>query len=541
MQDAILEAMAAFLERDDLREVGEILLQGMLRWTSSRAGFLGLVEDRQSVRILSGGLAGAPSALRVSASPLLGRAFQQKDVVSSERPRREFPGDILLGAQPVRNFLLVPVHSVAEPIAVACVANRKGRYSPDDCARMALPARVFGIVLKSCRERGRRNAVEGRLRLAEKMEAVGRLAGGVAHDFNNLLTTILGQCDALRDKLGGRDALLGDLGEIRGAGERAASITRQLLAFGRKQPVQPSPLLLSDVVREMAKDLKALVGSGIEVRTVLAPGLWTVLADRAQMSQVFMDLALNARDAMPEGGSLSIETANVDLDSSYVEEHPSAVAGPHVLVRVADTGAGMAPEVLAHVFEPFFTTKGRRETRGLGLATVYGVVKQNGGSIAIESRPGQGTAIQIYLPRQDGAPIESLRVEVVEEARGSERILLVEDDAMVRRLVRETLRSRGYEVVDAESAEAALRIVENEPRSVDLLLTDLVMPGLGGRELAQLILARWPGLPVLYMSGYSEDMAFRQGKLHPEAAFLPKPFSIDELLSKVRVVLRSRV
>jgi two-component system, cell cycle sensor histidine kinase and response regulator CckA len=537
----VLEAMAAFLDEAGVRAVGDILLRAMLRWTSSQAGFLGLVDDLHCVRILSGGLPGVPSALTIPASPILGRAFQRREVVCSARPDLDFPGDILLGsAPPVRNFLLVPVHSGEEPLAVAFVANRIGRFSRDDHARMLLPARVFGAVLKSGRERDRRNVVESRLRLAEKMEAVGRLAGGVAHDFNNLLTTVLGQCEMLRCKLGGQDTLFSELGEIRGAGERAASITRQLLAFGRKQPVQPKILVLNDIVRGMTKELQAMVGKGIEVRAILAPSLWTVLADRAQMGQVLVDLALNARDAMPGGGKLTLETSNVELDSSYVQEHPSAVAGPHVAMRIADTGAGMAPEILGHVFEPYFTTKGRGNARGLGLATVYGVVKQSGGSIAVDSRPGEGTTIRIFLPRQEGEVKESLEGEIGGDVRGEERVLLVEDDVMVRRLVRETLRSRGYQVVDAGSAEDALQFLENEIRPVDLLLTDLVMPGMGGRRLAELLKARWPGLPVLYMSGYSEDMAFRHGRLEPDAAFLPKPFSVEELLAKVRRVIRTR-
>jgi signal transduction histidine kinase len=542
--ETVLDAMTAFLERDNAREAADILLSGMLRWTFSKAGFLGVVENQRTLRIISGGLARGntpPTTLRISASAVLRRALQAPDVVCSEHPGRDFPGDVLLGdGPPLRNFILVPMHGGTESIAVAFAADRKGEYSPGDAENVRLSARAFGMVMKSDRGRDLRRIVEGRIRLAQKMEGVGRLAGGVAHDFNNLLTTILGQCDVLRDRLGGQAALFGELGEIRRAGERAASLTRQLLAFGRKQAIQPRILDLNEVVQGMMRDLQTMVGEAIEARTILSPGLGTILADRSQMRQVLLDLALNGRDAMVNGGKLTIETSNVDLDSSYVQEHPSAVAGPHVLMRVADTGVGMTPKVLEHVFEPFYTTKERGKANGLGLATVYGAIKQNGGSITVDSQPGKGTTIQIYLPRQEGPAKDFREYEVVGRPRGEEKILLVEDDAMVRRLVRETLRSRGYEVLEAGSAEDALRLVQSENPEVDLLLTDLVMPGLGGRELAELLLARRPGLPVLYMSGYSEEMTSRQGRLESDAAFLPKPFSVEELLLKVRMVIRSR-
>jgi len=338
--ETLLEAMTASLEKDNLREAADILLRGMLRWTSSKAGFLGLFENRAVVRILSGAPSGAPATLRIPASAILGRAVGQREVLVSENPRREFPGDPLFGiAPPLRNFMMVPVHSGAEPLAMAFLANRRGRYSRDDRDRALLSARAFGVILRSGRERDRQDAVEARLRLAQKMEAVGRLAGGVAHDFNNLLTTILGQCEVLRTRLGDEASRFGELAEIRGAGDRAASLTRQLLAFGRKQPIQPRVIDLNEVVRGIASELQVLVGKEIGVRTFLAPSPWTVLADRGQLRQVLVDLALNARDAMAQGGSLTIETSNVDLDASYVEEHPSAVAGPHVMMQVADTGS----------------------------------------------------------------------------------------------------------------------------------------------------------------------------------------------------------
>jgi two-component system, cell cycle sensor histidine kinase and response regulator CckA len=385
-----------------------------------------------------------------------------------------------------------------------------------------------------------RRRLEAQLRQAQKMELVGRLAGGVAHDFNNLLTAILGYSDTLLGKLSGQDFLLRDVEEIKAAGERAASLTSQLLAFSRKQPVQPVVLDLNTVVQSIKKMLRRLIGEDVGFQTVLASPLGSVLADKGQIDQILMNLAVNARDAMPCGGRLIIETGNVDLGPEFVRDHPGSSAGAHVMLRFSDSGTGMSKEVLSHLFEPYFTTKERGKGTGLGLATVYGIVKQSGGYVGVESEVGRGSTFRIYLPRveeSNGSTEDSSSTDIV---WGTGHVLLVEDEPMVRRLLKETLRIHGFTVIDAASAEEAIRIVQNEDPPLDLLITDLVMPGMGGRELAKHVSSRWPGLPTVFMSGYTEDMAFREGKPNPEAAFLPKPFSPSELLMIVRKTLCKR-
>jgi two-component system, cell cycle sensor histidine kinase and response regulator CckA len=383
-----------------------------------------------------------------------------------------------------------------------------------------------------------RKRLESQLRQGQKMEAIGRLAGGVAHDFNNLLTAILGYSDVLAVKLAGNEGLLADLAEIKQSGERAASLTSQLLAFSRQQTVQPKVLDLNRVVGKIEKMLRRMIGEDVDLRTNLAPSLGSVRADAVQLDQVLMNLAVNARDAMPRGGRLTIETGDVVLDDAFVREHPGSAKGPHAHLRVTDTGAGMPKEVLAHCFEPFFTTKELGKGTGLGLATVYGIVKQNGGYVGVRSEPGQGTSFDIYLPRVDEAPVRSGETVMLPCILGTERILLVEDEAVVRKLVRTTLKASGYAVSEAASGEEALRIVKDQSAPFDLLITDMVMPGMGGRDLARKIREQWPDVPVLYMSGYTEDAAFRQGGLESGAVLLRKPFSPNDILVKVRKILR---
>ena len=379
--------------------------------------------------------------------------------------------------------------------------------------------------------------LEDRLRQAQKMEAVGRLAGGVAHDFNNLLTGILGCADLLLETLGpdapGRD----DVAEIRKAAVRAADLTRQLLAFSRQQVLAPQVLDLNALVGNMEKLLKRLIGEHIELRAALAPDLGMVKADPGQLEQVIVNLAVNARDAMPNGGRLTIETRNAELDASYVEEHAPVVAGPYVLLAVTDTGTGMDAETKSHVFEPFFTTKALGQGTGLGLATVYGIVKQSGGHVWVYSERGQGAAFKIYLPRVAETAAAAPRPTAPASLRGSETILLVEDDEAVRTLTRRLLAARGHTVLLASQGEEALRLAQRHEGRIHLLVTDVVMPGMSGRELADRILALLPGIKVLYLSGYTDDAIVRHGVLEPGVAFLQKPFSAEALARKVREVL----
>jgi two-component system cell cycle sensor histidine kinase/response regulator CckA len=374
-------------------------------------------------------------------------------------------------------------------------------------------------------------------RQAQKMEAVGQLAGGIAHDFNNLLTAILGNTQLLLRDLPPGDAKRGDVEEIRKASERAASLTRQLLAYSRRQMLQPEVLDLNVVVAEMDKMLRRLIGEHISLVTVPAPDLGRVRADPNQIEQVLVNLAVNARDAMADGGKLTIETANVDLDDAFAQTHLGSVPGPYSMIAVTDTGTGMDATVRAHLFEPFFTTKEVGKGTGLGLATVYGIVKQSDGYISVYSEPGRGSTFKIYLPRIDAPPDTAPAPAKGGADRGTETILVVEDEPAVLTLSRRALEAQGYLVLAAGDAAAALRLVERHGGTIHMLLTDVVMPGLSGRDLADKLAARRPGIRVLYMSGYPGDAVVQHGELPPGSAFLQKPFSPDSLARKVRDVL----
>src|SRR6266516_3968683 len=391
--------------------------------------------------------------------------------------------------------------------------------------------------------------LEDQLRQAQKMEAVGRLAGGVAHDFNNLLTAILGSVELLLRELEPASPLRQDAAEIKKAGERAATLTRQLLAYSRRQVLQPEVLDLNRVVADMDRMLRRLIGEDVELMTRLAPQLDAVRADRGQIEQVLVNLVLNARDAMPQGGKLTIETGNVELGPGYVETHPGARAGAFALLAVSDTGSGLDTETAAHLFEPFFTTKEVGKGTGLGLATVYGIVKQSEGYITVYSEPGHGTTFKIYLPRAAAPGARPPRPPVPPgpltltagpskaTARGSETILVVEDEEAVRSLSRRALEASGYTVLAAADGPDAVRLLERYGGPIHLVLTDVIMPGMNGRELVQRLVQRRPGLRVLYMSGYPGDAIVHRGALEPGMAFLQKPFMPEDLARKVREVL----
>ncbi len=382
-----------------------------------------------------------------------------------------------------------------------------------------------------------RRQLEEQLRQAQKLEAIGRLAGGVAHDFNNALAAILGISGVVLEDLREDDPLRNDLEDIRSAGERAAGLTRQLLAFSRKQVSAPRPVDLNAVVREVERMLRRLIGEDIELELRLMRTAATVVADPTQIEQVIVNLAVNARDAMPAGGKLTIETAHVELDGSYAQAHTEVTPGPHVMLAVSDTGQGMDDAVKARLFEPFFTTKGSGGT-GLGLATVYGVVKQAGGSIWVYSEPGRGTTFKLYLPSTatlEATPIS--RSSLLPSATGVETVLLVEDDEGVRAGALAILGRRGYTLLTARNATEALALHERHAGPIHLVLTDVVMPGMNGRALAERLTALRPELRVLYMSGYTDSTIAHHGVLDPDAYFIQKPFTPDSLSRKVREVL----
>jgi PAS domain S-box-containing protein len=387
-----------------------------------------------------------------------------------------------------------------------------------------------------------RNNLQSQLLQAQKMEAVGRLAGGIAHDFNNLLTAINGYSQLAMRKLDARDPSYAHIEQIRSAGERAATLTRQLLAFSRKQILQPRVVNLNVIVFDLERLLGRLIGEDVKLATVLGQSLGSVRVDPGQIDQVIMNLAVNARDAMPKGGKLTLETANVNLDASYAQREDNVKPGRFVMLAVSDTGVGMTPEVKAHLFEPFFTTKGPGSGTGLGLATAHGVVKQSGGFITVYSELGRGTTFKVYLPRVDEAPEPVQKaVDTAPAQKGSGTILLAEDDEFVRTLTVSVLRGAGYTVFEASSGEEALLVVERHPQPLHLLLTDVVMPGLGGPDLARRAIELRPELRVLYMSGYTGTGVLQEGVIGPDTPFLGKPFSPDQLLARVRAVLAGGV
>lgn len=406
--------------------------------------------------------------------------------------------------------------------------------------RSAVNGRQQGVVFELFAEDvTERRALEQQLRQSQKMEAVGRLAGGIAHDFNNLLMVISGYSEFLLERLGAEPHLRGPAQEIASAAERASSLTRQLLAFSRKQMLAPRIVNLNDIATENMKMLTRMIGEDVDL--VLAPGknLWPVRADAGQIEQVIMNLAVNARDAMPSGGKLTIETCNVTVNEEEARRHAPLRQGDYVMIEIGDTGAGMDAETQSHIFEPFFTTKGPKGT-GLGLSTVYGIIKQSGGYIWVDSEVGRGSIFKIYLPRvaaagegaQPAIPVPVQRVEP-----GSETILLVEDEANLRYLARQYLEKQGYKVIEAADGAVAMQIAVAHEAVIHLLLTDVIMPGMNGRELAQRIAEIRPNVKVLYMSGYTENVIGQNGTLDAGIRLLQKPFNLRDLKSKVREVL----
>ncbi|PYV91536.1 MAG: hybrid sensor histidine kinase/response regulator [Acidobacteria bacterium] len=383
-----------------------------------------------------------------------------------------------------------------------------------------------------------RKNLEDQLRQTQRMEAVGKLAGGVAHDFNNLLTAITGYASLLLLKLQSDDPLRKDVDEIRKAGERAAALTSQLLAFSRKQILAPQNLDLNQLVANMDKMLRRLISEDIDLVTVPEKPLGWVKADPGQIEQVIVNLVVNARDAMPTGGKLTLETANVQFDEAYALSHVEVTPGPYAMLAVSDTGCGMDEETLSRIFEPFFTTKELGKGTGLGLSTVYGIVRQSGGHIWVYSEPTRGTTFKIYLPQvvESVRPLE-LSKGVTDLERGSETVLLVEDEEIVRNLVRNILQRKGYTVLEACNGNQALQVSESHSGPIHLLVTDVVMPGMSGRELAERVMTVRGEVKVLYMSGYTENAISRHGFLDPGVAFIQKPFTLAILTRTVRQVL----
>jgi two-component system cell cycle sensor histidine kinase/response regulator CckA len=415
-----------------------------------------------------------------------------------------------------------------------------------DGARVLLEMHVTSVLkdgqpvarLGVARDITERRYLEDQLRQGQKMEGIGRLAAGVAHDFNNLLTAIGGRCYLVLNALTSENPIRREIEIIQDAAERAAKLTHQLLAFSRKQILDPCVLDLNATVTGIEPLLRRMIREDIEIATALDSAAGRVKADAGQIEQVLLNLAVNASDAMPNGGWLTLATGNVTLDEVYARTHAEVEPGPYVMLSVSDTGHGMTAEVQAHIFEPFFTTKEVGKGTGLGLATVYGIAKQSGGHITVHSEPGHGAAFKLYLPRVEEAPGTAEPARPTEiTRRGSETVLLVEDDEPLRTLAREILSIQGYTVMDAINPSEALRLADVHPGPIHLLLTDVVMPQMNGRQVADHLLAARPGLKVLFMSGYTDAAIVEHGVLEPGTQFLQKPFTPDGLSRKVREVL----
>jgi PAS domain S-box-containing protein len=383
-----------------------------------------------------------------------------------------------------------------------------------------------------------RKRLEEQLVHSQKMEAVGRLAGGIAHDFNNLLTIISGYDRLMLNALSPQDSMRGYAEEIARAAERATALTKQLLAFSRRQIIQPKVLNLNAIVDETQTMLRRLLGENTKLVAILQPTLGFVRADRSQFEQVLFNLAVNARDAMPQGGTITIETCNVDLDADYAKTHLGVQPGPYVMMAVTDTGIGMDAETRRHIFEPFFTTKPADQGTGLGLATVYGIVKQNGGDIWVYSEIGKGTTFKVYLPRVDGeTQAQTSPAAAGEPRRGTETILVVEDEKGVRQLIVTVLKQHGYRVLEAGDSLEAVQVSEKHQGDIALLITDVIMPHSSGRDLADRLLVARPSTKVLYISGYTENTILHHGVLESNIDFLAKPFAFETLLDKVREMI----
>jgi signal transduction histidine kinase len=481
-----------------------------------------------------------PAAERVQTAAALQTALARGpwDLVISDHSLPGFSAPealALLQASGVDAPFIIVSGAIGEETAVQAMrAGARDYIMKDNLARLG-PAIVRE--LREVEARRARKRTEEQFRQAQRMEAIGRLAGGIAHDFNNLLTVIRSRTQFLRDGLAADDPRRGEADMVLEAALRAATLTRQLLVFSRGQVVRPTILDLNTVVRDMETMLQRMVGERITLRSALAPAPGPVHADQGQIEQIVMNLVVNARDAMPRGGHLTIETANVELDEAWCRSRVDCRPGLHVMLLVSDTGVGMDAETQAHLFEPFFTTKAPEHGTGLGLAVVYGAVKQNGAFIEVSSEPGRGTSFQIFFPRTESPLPGATAVRPFQGSlQGSETVLLVEDQEGVRFVARDILERRGYTVIEATDGSEALVILERRAAEIALVITDIVMPNMGGPELVRRGLARNPRLKVLYMSGYSDETIDYTGL---GAAFVEKPFSPEVFARKVREALNA--
>ena len=447
----------------------------------------------------------------------------------------------ILQDQNILSVLVVPINSEKGALSGFMGFDDTENYrkwSEDDAKALRVVGEMIGMYWDHAQSAEALKKSEEQFRQSQKMEGIGRLAGGIAHDFNNLLTVISGYTEMAITSLDTRDPLRNELSEVLNSAHRASELTRQLLAFSRRQTLNPRILNLNGIVNNLNKLLKRLLGEDIEIKINLAHDLWNTLIDPGQVEQVIINLAVNARDAMPEGGKLTIETKNIELDEAYARSHSEVTPGPHVMLIISDTGSGITDEVMMHIFEPFFTTKGEGKGTGLGLSTVFGIIKQSGGNIEVNSELGLGTEFTIYLPMVKEETIDfSPETDNFELPRGKETILLVEDEDSVRKLACRMLEQLGYKVLEAENGGAALLICEELEKPVDLVITDVIMPSMGGNVLIKKLKEKWQDIKVLYISGYTADALSHTGVLDKDKHLLQKPFRQIDLAWKVRRVL----
>lgn len=547
--------MAEHHVRGEVADVGQRARQGSSARVLARGKALRvlIVEDSEDDlslvlrALIQGGY--APTWERVQSAEAMNVALEKSDweLILSDYCMPGFSGpealELARRRRPETPFVIVS-GTVGEELAVAAVRAGARDYVLKDALIRLVP--TVERELEEAAQRRQRRVVEERLALSErmllqsqKMEAIGRLAAGVAHDFNNMLAVIAGYSGLLLADCAEGNPDREKLDEIHRAAMRSGELTRQLLAFSRQLVLSPRVLDLNHTVTSVERMLRRVIGEDITLVTALAPDLGRIKVDPGQIEQVILNLVVNARDAMPGGGTLTLETANVDLDAAYAAEHPDVTPGPHVMLAITDDGAGMTPEIQLRVFEPFFTTKEVGRGTGLGLSTVFGIVRQSGGTIWLYSEAGKGTTFKIYLPRTDETVSGPSSIPKSNDLRGNERVLLVEDEATVRRAVAAVLRRYGYEVVEADGPQRALEICQDDTR-FDLLITDVVMPGMSGRDLAERISTLKPDLRILYTSGYTDNTVFRQGGIPTGVHFLQKPFMPEALARKIREALKRR-
>ncbi len=557
--EAVLDAMVMYVEKGDWSRTQELLAGAARSQTASEYAFLGVVDTGPVLRIHAYQGIDWAKLSRKDFHGMALRAYRdlgefeyedfenpfgrivtsRRSLVSEDLHNEPGTGRNLPEGHRLRQFLGVPMMRDDDIVGFLAVANTPKGYATADEETLEILARTAGVLLESHRRQNREDSLQEQLRQSQKMEALGRLASGIAHDFNNLLTVITGHCLLLERRMGEAGSAIGNIEQIRLASERSVSLTKQLLTFSRRHALESKVLDLNEVLENMLPMVRRLIGEDIELVQDLQPGLGQVTTDPDRMQQLVMNLVVNARDAMPRGGRLVIETMDIDLDQIYLTLHPIVKPGRYVMLSVTDTGIGMNPEVKSRAFEPFFTTKEPGTGTGLGLATVYGIVKQSGGYIWVYSEPGHGTSFKVYMPRTEipGSYVKESTTRTSRNIGGTETLLLVEDEDSVREVAREILLSHGYTVPEARDGIEALDVCRRIRGTLDLLLTDVIMPRMNGRELAERILTMRPGTRVLYMSGYPGSAIAHHGVLDVGESYLQKPFTLDALLGKVREVL----